>query len=187
VESAEIPKLTAGLSRVTLLRCGTAFFFWQIRHPVLRFVWAPLNHVFFSIALILPWIALNQCFALKRWWLNLAAVPAGILLLLLTPIALLAGTFVGGLAAVEPVAEIPRRGSTVRVYRIKTGALSSDFIRVRQEMTLLPGLRLVRNVDNFPDAQIETVTAPDGIEIRLTYGQHAALSGPYQLKRFVYF
>jgi hypothetical protein len=187
VESLERPKLTGGLLRVALLLCGTAFFFWQIPHPMLRFAWAPLNDVSFIVALLLPRGALIQCLVLQRWWLNLAAVPAGILLFVLTPIALLVGTFVSGLAGDERVAEIPWHGSTVRVYRIRTGALSSDFIRVRQEMTLLPGVRLVRNVESFPDAQIEAVPTRDGVEIRLAYGEHAVLSGPYRLKRFVYF
>ena len=59
-------------------------------------------------------------------------------------------------------------------------------------MTLLPGLRLVRNIDSFdidsPDPRIEAGPTRDGIEVRaLDEGERAIRHGPYRLKRFVYF
>lgn len=112
---------------------------------------------------------------------------AGIGLLLATPLMLALDAAFSSMTDVKQVAEAPWRGSTVRVYKITPGALSSDFIRVRQERIVFPGLVLVRHIDSFDidsnlDTRIDVAATRDGVELRLN-----SLPHPYQLKRFVYF
>jgi hypothetical protein len=187
MEAVTKPRLTPGLCRIVMLLGGVALFLWQIQHPFARFVWAPLNSLCFLIVLLLPWLALLQLLLLGRRWLNLVGIVAGIFLLLATPLALGMGLLFSGMLGVEQVAETPWLGSTVRVYWFRTGGLSHDFIRVRQEKAILPGLVLVRDLEDFDlrdfEPRIETKITRDGVELRDLDIRH----GPYSLKRFVYF
>jgi hypothetical protein len=188
METAERPKLAAALLRIALLLGGTVLFYWQLRHPAIRFAWGPLNDSSFLVALLLPWLALVQCLVLQRWWSILIAALGALPVLFFTFLALLGAMFASGPSAVDIIADVAWHGSAIRLYRIGGGATASDIVLVRQEMSILPGVKLVRNIDDLDDGSFEAAPTPDGVEVwRMSGAQRSFHHRPYRLKRFVYF
>jgi hypothetical protein len=120
---------------------------WRV--PVLRFAWQPANLATFMLAMLLPAVPVVVAIRRARWGvasaLSLAAFLGAILAVgagVLCVDALWNGTD----PSFEPVREVPAGPYALRVYRTNGGATTSFGAIVRQERTLVLGLRLVRNV-----------------------------------------
>jgi len=68
-EETDGPSLAERLKTLALLAGGSAIFFWQLRHPIVRFDWGVLNDLFgFALGSYLPWAAVAAVFRLGGWW-----------------------------------------------------------------------------------------------------------------------
>jgi hypothetical protein len=107
METAEKSRIAPTLSRILPLVGLTVLFYWQLRHPLLRFAWGPLNGLCFLIALLLPWLALVDCFRLGRWWSRTIAALAAVPVLLFTALALFATMLGISLSSLDHLARYP--------------------------------------------------------------------------------
>ncbi len=170
-------------------------------HPVLRFTSPLLNHLVFSIAMMLPLVLLSLSFFLPRLWIKaiaaiglLSVVPVASFLALfaLSDASSIAGRWEGQDRSFELVERVPLDHSHLSVYRTNGGATTSFGIVVRQEMPLLRGLRLVKNVYRAYPAHDVAIAVLDGHRLRITgppYGGNEPylLRDEIQIRPFVYF
>lgn len=179
--------------RILLLCAGTLVFFWQLRNPFLRFSWPLLNLVTgFVLGLSLPWLAALAVSNVERRWSHAVAF---VFVLLLLPYSaaffLFAGITAMSLHSGDPISQIHWKESDIRFYRTDGGATTDVGIVIRQEETLLPGVRMVRRIDAIcPCASFGSTATESGIAIMK---QGSACKGlpdqrrEYPLKRFLYF
>ena len=144
-------------------------FYHNARFPVLRFPHPTANYVIVAMAMLLPGAALLLADTLRSMILRvvvgictgLACLPAA-LYLLLAFVGVVTTVFRGGVdGGFEPIQAVAVDRSILRVYRTNGGATTAFGIVVRQEMTIAPGVRLVRNVYSaYPadTAQVGAVT-----------------------------
>jgi hypothetical protein len=181
-----------------LLCGGSAFFFWQLRHPIVRLASPALNElVGFALGLGLPWLTVVAIFLIGRWWSKAVAIVAVPPLLLYTFVFLLGSVMTGFVyengrdLSFDRFAETQWKGSDVRFYRTNGGATTDFGVVIRQERTLFPGMLLVRRVDDFyPCYSLDAHSTDCGITI--TDKRADCRSFPdrlreYRLKPFVYF
>jgi len=88
-------------------------------------------------------------------------------------------------------AETHWKGSKIRLYRTDGGATTDSGVVIRQERTLIPGLLLVRRLDDFyPCGLLDAESTDKGITVR-NHGTACTglkeTSRDYPLKRFLYF
>lgn len=167
---------------------GTMLFIWQVRHPFFRFASGAVNDgVGLVAALTLPWWAVVEFLRVRRWWADAIAIIALLPLLVYSGVALLYSILERD--GVERFSEVEWRGSRICLYRTNGGATTNVGVVIRQEKTILPGVRLVRRVgDYYPCADVDVAAAPGGITVGS--GRYCpALSSPrdYPLRSFVYF
>lgn len=182
-----------------VLLIATAIFFWQIRHPVLRFNSASGNVVFALIAgLALPWLTAAAVFRLNRWWSKAIAIVAALPLLIFSLLFLVGMSMLGSVIengrdlSFDKFAEVSWKGTNVRLYRTNGGATTAFGVVIRQEMPLLPGISVVREVGSFyPCRSVEASATGLGISVAARTsgctGLPAGQQREYTLKRFVYF
>jgi hypothetical protein len=192
------PTLARRWKTAVLLGVGSAMFFGQLRHPIVRFEWPIANDVAgFAMALFLPWLTAVAVFRLGRRWSKLIALIALVPLLLYSAAVLdrLAMTWVvydGGrdLPFVR-YAETEWKGSKVRVYQAN-GFFSTDFgVVIRQERNLLPGVLLVRQLgDSYGCYSLDVESTDVGVTARDENLECEGFQGQgreYRLRPFLYF
>jgi hypothetical protein len=146
-----------------LLALATPLLFWQFQHPVLRTSSAGFNEAIgLILGLVLPWVALHPLTRLDRWWTK-AIVFVGFL-----PLLIYSGFFilVASGARIDRTGEITWQRTKIAFYRTDGGATTDYGIIVRQERVLLPGILLVRKLDDFyPCYAVHSQATADGIEV----------------------
>ena len=192
---------TLGLAdrrRALLASFATVLFLCQLRHPVIRFSVPLLNFVVGSIlAFGLPWSAACLMWrASRRRWTRVLVVCVFVLLVpysfaALFGSAMTAFAFKGGDdMSFRRIAELPWNGTFVRLYRTDGGATTDYGIVVRHERAILPGVVLVRNLDDFyPCASLDLAGTRDGVRLkdeRSYCTGFSAANRDYPLRRFVY-
>jgi hypothetical protein len=183
---------------VALLGGGSAIFFWQLRHPIIRFEWPVANELLgFAFGLCLPWLTAAAVFRIGRWWSKTVALVAVIPLLLYSAVFLL-GSAMAGFAykngrdlSFDRFAETCQKGSEVRFYRTNGGATTDFGIVIRQERSLIPGVVLVRSLDAFyPCYSLGAASTDVGIaikDVRSECRDFQEQGRDYRLKPFLYF
>jgi hypothetical protein len=173
-------------------------FFWQLRHPIIRFASPVVNSLLgFALGLGLPWLGVIAVFRIGRWWAKTVAIAA-VLPLLLYSLVFLLGSAMAGFAyrgghdlGFDRFAEVLWKGSDVRFYRTDGGAATDYGVVIRQERTLFPGVLLVREVDDFyPCHSLDATSTDHGIAItdgRSDCRDFHQQRRVYRLKPFVYF
>jgi hypothetical protein len=185
------------LRTAALLLIGNALFFWQLRHPIIRFTSPVVNEVLgFMLGLSLPWLMGVAIFRVGRWG-KVIAVLAVIPLVLYSVVFLLgsamtASAFKNGRdRGFEQFAETSWRGSAIRLYRTDGGATTDFGVVIRQERSLLPSMELVRDIDVFyPCEALNAVSTDTGVAITDDHSDCRAFQGTrreYRLKPFIYF
>jgi hypothetical protein len=183
---------------VALLGGGSAIFFWQLRHPILRLEWPVANELLgFACALCLPWLTAAAILRIGRWWSTTIALIAVIPLLLYSAVVLLSSLMTGvpDKSGRDPsfdrFAETHWKGSEVRFYRTNGGATADFGVVIRQERRLIPGVVLVRHLDGFyPCYSLDAASTDVGVAIKK---ERSGCSGfqeqlrVYRLKPFLYF
>ncbi len=183
---------------MALLCGGSAIFFWQLRHPFLRFGSPVLNQLLgFALAFCLPWLTVIAIFRIGRWWSTAAGFIVALPLLLYTfvlfVVAIMAGSVYqnGHDLSFDRFAETPWNGSAVRFYRTDGGATTDYGVVIRQERAVFPGVLVVRRVDDFyPCYEMDAIPTDPGVAITGKDSDCTALSEQrreYRLKPFVYF
>jgi hypothetical protein len=141
----------------------------------------------FALGLGLPWLTVVATFRMGRWWSNAVAIAA-VLPLVLYSFVFILGTAIAGF---DRFAETRWKGSDVRFYRTDGGAITDVGVVIRQERTLLPGVLLVRRVDDFyPCYSLDATSTDSGITITDERSDCRAFPEQrceYRLKPFVYF
>ena len=177
---------------------AAAFFFWQLRHPFLRFDLPLVNDVVgFALGLYLPWMTAVALFRSGVRWRRAIALIVVAPLLLFSAAWMFGGTlavlafFNGRSLTLHQFAVHAWKGSEICLYRTDGGATTDYGVVLRQERTVLPGLRLVRRIDDFyPCYSLEVASTGSGITVN---GAESGCilppdkSGEYRLKQFVYF
>jgi hypothetical protein len=183
---------------IALLGSGSAVFFWQLRHPILRSEWPIVNELLGGVlGLLLPWLTAAAIFRIGRWWSSAIALVAVIPLLLYSAVLLIGWAIAGAVykdgrdLSFDRFAEMDWKGSEVRLYRTNGGATTDFGVVIRQERTLLPGLLLVRRLDDFSSCySLATVGTDIGIIVRDERFECKGFQEQlreYRLKPFVYF
>ncbi len=192
------PGLKERWKAVALLGGGSAIFFLQLRHPVIRFEWPVANELLgFAFGLCLPWLTAVAIFRIGRWWSKTIALIAVVPLLLYSAVFLL-GSAMTGFAykngrdlSFERFAETRWKGSEVRFYRTNGGATTDFGVVIRQERNLIPGVVLVRRLDDFyPCFSLDAASTDVGIAIsdgRSECRGFQEQQRDYRLKPFLYF
>jgi hypothetical protein len=191
------PRLEAWKS-VALFGGGTAIFLWQLRHPIIRLEWPIANELLgLAFGLSLPWLTAAAIFRLGRWWSKTVALISIIPLLLYSAVFLL-GSLITGFSYkngrnlfFDQFAETHWKGSRVCFYRINGGATTDFGVEIRQERRLIPGVLLVRQLDDFYHCySLDATSTDEGITLR--DGRYACAGfreqhRDYRLKPFLYF
>jgi hypothetical protein len=147
------------LSHIVVLLLVFALAWLNWRYPVVRFAWQPLNYVVFILALLMPAGAVVVAARLRPRWLGWPLATAftlpalGALILVLFASMLLLDTLKTGDPSFTFVRNLSTLNYDLRIYRTNGGATTAFGAVVRQEITLLPGLRLVRDVYNAYPAE----------------------------------
>lgn len=183
---------------VALLSAGSAIFFWQFLHPIIRLECPVANELLgFALGLCLPWFTAAAIFRMGTWWSKAVALIAVIPLLLYTFVFLLGAVMVGASyengrdLSFERFRETSWKGSEIRFYRTDAGATSDVGVVIRQERGLVPGVLLVRRLDDFyPCYSLDAASTDNGIEIRDGRSECSGFQDgrrEYRLRPFVYF
>jgi hypothetical protein len=188
----------ARMGMLSLAVVGTAVFLWQLRHPFLRFAWAPANElVGLPLALGLPWLADVTLYRVRARWARVTAVVCAVPLLLYSVIVAL-GIIITGSSykdgrdlTFDEFAEAAWMDSSVRLYRTDGGATTNLGVVIRQERKLVPGILLVRTLDSFyPCESLDIATNATGIRLHDPNADCQSFGGAsrdYKLKPFLYF
>ena len=167
-------------------------------NPSIRFSIPALNYLFLLASFTLPWFALFSAFHIGRRWVTIAVtvvlLPAlaytlfwGLFVCIDTAYVLLNGID----PSFEAISRVDMGSYEVALYRTNGGAMTSFGIAVRQEKSVLLGLRIVRQLEGFypADAATYRVLGPDVICVEVPpYGDKAGRrSATYHLNRSVYF
>jgi hypothetical protein len=183
---------------LALLLFGNALFFWQLRHPIIRFTSPVVNEVLgFALGFCLPWLMGVAIFRVGRRWSKMIAALAIIPLMLYSVVFLLGSAMTafafknGRDLGFDQFAEMSWKGSAVRLYRTNGGATTDFGVVIRQERTLLPGVELIRNLDLFyPCKALSAAPTESGIVITDDRSDCRVFREPrreYRLKPFIYF
>ena len=176
---------------VALFGCENVLFFWQLRHPIIRFERPIANELIgLILGLCLPWFTAAAIFRFGRWWSKAISFVAVIPLLLYSAMFLLASAMTGGVAF-DRFAETHWKGSEIRFYRTNGGATTDFGVVIRQERSLFPGVLLVRRLDDFyPCYSLHVASTIMGIAVS---DERSECDGfqehrrEYRLKPFLYF
>lgn len=192
IDESRHPRSDSAKKQLALLVLIMVIGLTNARCPVLRLSSQSANLAVGCVLLILPVLA--PILVLR---LDAERLPRVLAALGLTPLvgfSLLLASFAGSCyqrtrttgvdASLEPIASLSVSGSRLRVYRTNGGATTDFGIVVRHEMTLLPGLLLVRNIfDEYhvAEASLRSV-GPNRVEVRTAHG-----AAVVELRPFVYF
>ena len=178
----------AHAKQLLFLFLGLGFAFWHLRNPILATTSGTLNGIVESAFIILPWWILIQIFSFRTASTTVLCIILVLPLLVYTTVALVGTMVVFTPSSFEQVGEIAWNGSYVRVYRTNGGVFDDFGIQLRQERTILPGLRLVRSLTYSNPCQLARINATkDGFVTVEKTGPCANIEPAYQLARFVYF
>jgi hypothetical protein len=182
---------------------------WNFFNPVLTFSSSRANYLALLPSFLLPWLCALFAFAFRKWW----QTAVGFLLLVPVLLYSLIGLgmtilYVGDITrdgadrGFEQLSRIEMGSYQVAIYRVLYGgAAGGEYIDVRQERTLVPGVLLVRSLEAVEDAEVAKyrVVGPDELRVELSiwghkpgsqefgYQQIGLSSNEYHLKRFLYF
>jgi hypothetical protein len=192
------PGLAERWKAVALLGGGSAIFFWQLGHPIIRLKWPVANEILgLALGLCLPWLTVVAIFRIGRWWSKTIALIAVFPLLLYSALILL-GSAMNGFAykngrdlSFDLFAETHWKGSEVRFYRTNGGATTDFGVVIRQERGLIPGVVLVRHLDHFyPCYSLDAESTNVGIAVNNGRSECRGFQEQrrdYRLKPFLYF
>jgi hypothetical protein len=194
----EVLRFSGRDMRASLLSAVTILFLWQPRRPVIRFSAPLVNFVVGSaLAFLLPWGAACMIWEAGRRRNRVLAACIVVLLIPYSLVVLLgsattAMAFKGGHdMSFDRIAELAWDGTSVRLYRTDGGATTDYGVVARQERRILPGLMLVRTLDDFyPCASLDLEATRDGVRLgdkRSHCSGFPAAYRNYRLRRFVYF
>jgi hypothetical protein len=167
------------------------------RAEVMRFESPAVNYVVMLIGLAVPIALVPLAFGFKGWGRK---IVGAIFPLLLIPLSLLLGMFswimladisnTGIDSSFERLECIQLPHSRVTVYRTNGGATTDFGVALRHEMTLLPGVLLVRRIESLYPAYEAKVTTSGGNIVKVVvapYGDQVEQNLTLTLKRWVYF
>ena len=157
----------------------------------LRSSWSAFNHSFMLAVLAVPLALAAGLPMIRNVW---ARVGFGVFLipwiLASTILALGTVTVLTNVVrtGVDPIFEFlnstPIRGCRLAVYRTNLGATTAYGIVVRQEMTVVPGLLVVKRVYAFPGSEAQV--SPVG-EDAVSISSPDTVAATIQVKRHVFF
>lgn len=186
--------------RLGLSVLALTVFFLQVRHPLVRFAWPALDSlVGWSLALVLPWLVNAMLFRLGPKWARVLARVAAVPLLVYSMVPVTVLLVLGAWLAQEGrhlttgrAGEIDWNGSRVRLYRTNDAGVFTRFgMDVRQELRLVPGLILVRDLDSFyPCSALRISRFEHGVAVQGDAASCAGAGGirhEYRLKPQLYF
>jgi hypothetical protein len=144
----------------------------------LRFTNGALNLTFVCLFLLLPFFAINPVRRLRRWP-KLAALIFLVPLLVISMVCLL----------LTATCEIP---AVVELLWQETagGAVGWHGLGLEQRMVVVPGLYLVKHLDDFEEVNKGSLALEGADKVRLRIpksGSHQEVDKVYALKRRVYF
>jgi hypothetical protein len=141
---------------------------WRL--PMVRFAWWPLNYTAMVALLVMPWVAFVNAAELSQVWMRrltrvalLPVVVLSALAALVCGLWLLAALASGADRSFELVDQLDTPAGMVRAYRTNGGAMTSFGIVVRHERSVLPGLRIVRDIYwAYPQDDVALTLLTDG-------------------------
>ena len=130
----------------------------------------------------MPWLTLWALYQLRRWWSETLVILLALPVVLLTLFLILASVPL----PFEQFSEARWGSTSVRLFRIDDGVVA------RQEMTILPGIRMVRTLGRYSScAVLDAVPETNGVRLVRKPECHCPGMGGDErkipLKRFVYF
>lgn len=162
---------------------------WQF--PVIRLVSPIANDLFFLLSI--PLILLSQlvmCLFMKRRTLQISGGLFFAVLLSLYSCVILLSLIAGGpFTSFELMDSAQMQKTRVTAYRVNAGTTTDYSVVVRQEMSIFPGLLLVKNLHSGYreyDAKLNQALEDNTITLIID-----TTNGPtqekHQLKKFIYF
>jgi hypothetical protein len=163
----------------------------------LRFTNGALNLTFVCLFLLLPFFAINPVRRLRRWP-KLAALIFLVPLLVISMVCLLL-TATCEIPAVVERREMSREVATLRMEHCTVyllwqetagGAVGWHGLGLEQRMVVVPGLYLVKHLDDFEEVNKGSLALEGADKVRLRIpksGSHQEVDKVYALKRRVYF
>jgi hypothetical protein len=163
----------------------------------LRFTNGALNLTFVCLFLLLPFFAINPVRRLRRWS-KLAALMFLVPLLAISMVCLLL-TATCEIPAVVERREMSREVATLRMEHCTVdllwqetagGAVGWHGLGLEQRMVVVPGLYLVKHLDDFEEVNKGSLALEGADKVRLRIpqsGSHQEVDKVYALKRRVYF
>jgi hypothetical protein len=163
----------------------------------LRFTNEALNLSFVCLFFLLPFFAINPVLRLRRWP-KLAALIFLVPLLAISMVCLLV-TATCEIPAVVERRELSREVATLRMEHCTVhllwketagGAVGWHGLGLEQRMVVVPGLYLVKHLDDFEGVNKGSLALEGADKVRLRIpksGSHEEVDKVYALKRRVYF
>jgi hypothetical protein len=161
-----------------------------------RFALGPLNSIFVGAYFMLPFLAIQPVLRLHRWFRTLGLILLIPLLLLSSGgllIRLINWGLGGALEKTRPLQTLEQGSSFVELGRYSFGgALGVGSIYLEQRRLIVPGLYLVRSIDDFEDAKeaILSVEGPYRVRVHARgnyYSNDFEVDKVYALKPWIYF
>ena len=188
------PKVLRSLSKVVLLFLAAPLLIWQplrLSSPIAS------ELLGWSVALVSPWLANLTLYRLGQKWAQILSLLLCIPLaaqswilgfLLITTVSLDTGRN----AMFDPIAESEWKGSVVRLYRTNFGGATTAFgVVIRQERAIIPGVLLVRPLNDFYRCYaLDLTSTEEGVRVEDKHSNCTSFGKQkrdYRLKRFVYF
>jgi len=148
----------------------------------------PVHDQFLSLLLVwvsLLGLAVASACLVKRLWARVLATAAPGLLAVLYPLGLMLSLVAGGpIEGYERLASLDLEHSTIVAYRINGGATTDFGVRVVQELRVLPGIVLARDLHRGYHERSATLRATGGASVLVTIDEKAK---EYPVRPFVYF
>jgi hypothetical protein len=176
-------RLRVSILAIALVASAAGLFLLLGGNLPLRFAYAPLNYLAYAAFLLsIPATIFALSLAASMRWLKILGIVMAALAFLPTGLLSLFATLQMAEAAVkgkdlsfEQLAELKGRSTTFRVYRSNGGATTDFGVVLRQERTILPGLKYVRIIHSrYHAKEASLVSSSDG-KGRLTiepYGEN---------------
>ncbi len=177
---------------LSLVITAAGLWFWNSMGPWIVTAWPGLNGFLYIAATgVFPTLVIVHVFRFRTLWTTVLGwmllVPLLFYFLLPFPLLLMAASDGGW---VEEVVEVPAGWTMVRGYLLNGGATTDYGYEVRQELTVLPGIRLIRPITReYPCLDVKLRVASNVLQTEAKPSDHYCrdLKVSYPLKRYLYF